>query len=326
MLKTFWIGILLGLSLFALTGCGSGFQSLTGGSVPIGGRAVTGTVLLPDGTAVAASPVTVRSLPSGSVLGTSMTDVNGRFTVSGVPTNGDISVVVTQPPSNILEAVVPRTSLAANPDSPLDIGAITALTTVVAAAIHLEHGPAPEDEERIVANQEPPLLMHVHDAHYSVEMQNQFIGDRNSLNAQALTLIVPTANSELAAFAAQPGTDTAAAALNGLLGYVRAAHKRGIRLNDANRNGLIDAQLAGKIYSPETIVAALHSANVAGATTVQVTSASLREHTELAALADLGAGITPFEALVIAADVDTHGGFQLEQRSLDTFLMELLKR
>ena len=323
--KTCWICVLVIFSVFALAGCGGGGLGLTGGSVPIGGRAVTGTAVLPDGTAVASAAVAVHALPSGSVIQTSTTDTSGRFTFTGIPTGRDISVVITQPPSNTLEAVVPHATLAANPGTPLDIGAVTALTTVVAAAIHLEHGPAPEDSEGIVANQQMHLMMQVHASHYSIDMQKQFIGDPNSLNAQALTLIVPTANIELAAFAAQPNAETASSALNGLLGYVRAAHKRGIHLSGANRIASIDAQLAGKVYSPDVIAAALRAANVQNATSVQVTSASLREHTELTALANLGAGITPFEALVIAADADTHGGFQLDQRAFDTFLMELLK-
>lgn len=324
--KTSWIRALLLCFAWALAGCGGGSLGLTGGSVPVGGRAVTGAALLPDGTAAVSATVTARSVPSGSVIQTTTTDAAGRFTLTGIPTSGDLSVVVSQPPNKTLEAVVPRDTLMTNPGQPLDIGAVTALTTVVAAAIHLEHGPAPEDSPGIVANQRQHLEMQVHDAHYSIEQQNQFIGDPNSLNAQALTLIVPTANTELAAYATQPNADTASSALNGLLGYVRAAHKRGLHLTDASRTALINAQLAGKVYTPEAIAAALRTAGVTSATSVQVTSASEREHTELTALTALGAEISPFEALVIAADVDTHGGFQLDQRMFDTFLTELLKQ
>ncbi len=326
MLKTWWIGVLAVLFVGVLAGCGGVGQSLTGGSVPVGGRAVTGTAVLPDGTALVTAPVTVRTLPSGVVLQTSTTDTAGRFNFMGIPTSGDIDIVVTQPPSNTLEVVVPRSSLSSNPEKPLDVGAITALTTVVAAAIHLEHGPAPEDAPGIVANQQPHLVMQVQDAHYSVEMQKQFIADPHSLDAEALTLIVPTANTELTAFAAQPNSDTASAALNGLLGYVRAAHMRGLHISDSSRTALIAAQLVGKAYSADAIAASLRLANVSNATAAEVSSASVREHTELTVLASLGAGITPFEALVIAADVKTHGGFQLDQHGLDRFLADILKQ
>jgi hypothetical protein len=323
--RSAWAVLLIVLCIFWLFGCGGGAQTLTGGSVPIGGRAVTGVVLLPDGTAAASAQVTVRSLPSGAVIQTSSTDSAGRFTVQGISTANDVSVVVNQPPVNMLEAVVPRSALADHPDRPLDIGSVTAITTVVAAAIHLEHAPAPEDEESIVSNQQGHLMMQAQDAGYSVDTQNQFIRDPSSLMAQALTLILPTANTELAAFAAQPTTDTASSALNGLLGYVRAAHRHEIHLNGGMRTALINAQLAGKVYSPDTIASALNAAGVANATAAAVSAASQRERAELTALSGLGAGISPLEALVIATDDNTHGGFQLDQGGLNRFLVQLLK-
>lgn len=315
------------IGIHSLAGCGGGGTlGLTGGSVPLGGRVVTGVAVLPDNTAVANAQVSVRSLPSGAIIRTSSTDSMGRFSVPGIPASGDISVVVSQPPKNTLEAIVPRSSLNANSDQPVDIGSVTALTTVVSAALHLEHGPAPEDAQSIVMNQQGQLTMQVHDARYSVDMQKQFIDDPSSAMAQALTLIVPTANSELTALAATPNSDTASAALNGLLGYVRAAHKRPIHLSDQTRAALTNAELAGKIYTPEAIAASLQSAGVQRVTGVDVSAASQHEHTELSALGSSGNGITAFEALVIASDVSTHGGFQLDQGSLNKFLASLLSQ
>jgi hypothetical protein len=325
MRRSRWVYLLFLLSLICLGGCGGGALTLTGGSVPIGGRAVSGVVLLPDGAPVVKAQVTVKALPSGSAIQKSTTDANGRFALQGVPISGDISVVVNQPPSNVLEVVVPRATLADHPDQPLDIGSVTALTTVVAEAIHLEHGPAPEDANSIVSNQEGQLTMQVHDAGYSIQTQQQFIRDPNSLMAQALTLIVPTANTELSAFAAAPTSNTASAALNGLLGYVRAAHKRSIHLSSQVRTTLTNAQLSGKVYSPDVIASSLQAAGVQHATAVEVSSGSEREHAELTALGTLGNGITAFEALVIAADVNTNGGFQLDQNDLNRFLAQLLK-
>lgn len=320
-----WNYLWLAIACLCLAGCGGGGLTLSGGSVPVGGRAITGTALLPDSTPAANAQVAVRSLPVGATLQTASTDSSGRFTVQGVPTNSDISVVITQSSGNRLEVVIPRAGLSANPRQPLDIGSVTALTTLVAAAIHLEHGPAPEDADSIISNQEDHLTMRVHDAGYSMEMQRQFITDSNSLQAQALTLIVPVANTELAAFRMTPSADTADTALNGLLGYVRAAHRRELHLSGSKRSALISAQLAGTIYSPDTVAAALTSAGVPHVTSVEVTAASQRERTELTELANMGSGITAYEALVIAADVNSHGGFQADQNMLDKFLAALLK-
>jgi hypothetical protein len=325
MRRSRFLYLLLVLTLIWLGGCGGGASSLTGGSVPVGGRTVSGVAVLPNGSPVANALVTIKALPSGSVIQKSTTNASGQFTVQGVPTSGDISVVVNQPPSNMLEAVVPRATLADNPNQPLDIGAVTALTTVVAEAIHLEHGPAPEDADSIVSNQQGDLTMEAHDAGYSIATQNQLIDDPNSLMTQALTLIVPTADTELSAFAATPTTDSASTALNGLLGYVRAAHKREIHLSGQVKTALIDAQLSNKVYAPDVIASALQIAGVQQSTAAEVSAASQREHTELPALGSLGNGITAFEALVIAADVNTNGGFQLDQNSLNAFLTQLLK-
>lgn len=318
--------LILLLSLCAaltITGCGGGL-TLTGGSVPTGGRAVTGSAVLPGGLPVAAAQVTVKSLPSGNTIQTAVTDSSGKFNLTGISTSSDISIIINQPPSNLLEAVVPRANLAANPGQTLDIGQVTALTTLVAAALHLEHQNAPEDSEHIVSNQEDYLIMQVHDAGYSLDDQKQFVGDPQSLMAQALTLIGPVANIELAAFNAAPGQMTAETALDGLLGYVRAAHDHEFHLSDNIQNGLITAQITGKIYSMEKIAAALQSAGVTNATSVEVSSASQRERAELPALITSNGGITAFEALIITVDLRTNGGFQLDQMKLDRFLNILL--
>ena len=319
------IGVLLVFSMIAMQGCGSGGGlGLSGGSVPVGGRVVSGVALLPDGSAVVNSTVTVSTVPSGITVQTGATDGHGKFTINAVPTNTDISIVVMQPPSTKLELIVAHAALSSSPDSPLDVGSITALTTIVAASIHLEHESAPEDSDSIIANQQADLTAEVYDMGYSQDAQMQFIGDPNRLNSEALTLIVPVTNLELVAYSSRPSVDTASTALNGVLGYVRAAHKRNIHLDSSTRTRLIDAQLAGSVYSPDVMAAALRTAHVNSATALQVSSASQREHTELTALPNTTAGISPLEALVIAADIDTHGGFQLDQNGLNIFLRTLI--
>ena len=324
--KTCSVCLLFLPGLLWLAGCGGGgvASGLSGGSVPLGGRAVTGTVLLPDATPVANTTVTLRSLTSGQVVQTTSTDNSGRFVATGVPVDSDLDVVVMQPPSNSLEAIIPQSNLASNPGQPLDIGEVNALSTVVAAALKLEQNQAPEDFHSIVSNQHGHLTQEVHGAGYSLETQRQLISDPGSLKAQALTLMVPSANTELTAFVATPNTDTASTALNGLLGYVRAAHEHECHLSGSLRTSLINAQLAGKQYTADMVASALQKPGGPHATATEVSAASQRERSELTALGSLGSGITPFEALVIAADVNTHGGFQLDQRSLEDFLTKLL--
>ena len=74
----------------------------------------------------------------------------------------------------------------------------------------------------------------------------------------------------------------------------------------------------------QTIVSALSAAGVQGATAAEVQAASQQERTNLPALANLGNGITAFEALVIAADLQSHGGFHLGGNVLDQYLQTLL--
>lgn len=327
------VRILFGM-LVMLTGCGGNIAStLSGGSVPIGGRVVSGTAVLPNTTPAANATVMVRTLASNTLLQTTTTDAQGHFSIDHVPTNQDILFVVLQPSGNQLQTVVLRTDLAANPTQPLNIGNITAITTVVAAAIKLEQERGPEDNDTIPGTQTPHLSHQAMGQNYSLETQNQMITDPNSLQAQALTLLVPTANTELETFVATPNTDTASTALNGLLSYVRCAHSHPLHLSSTLRNSIITAQLAGTQYSPDAIATALQAAGVSHVTATQVSAASQRERTSLTSLSSLSSpsspsspssGITAFEALVIAADVNVNGGFQLDPNSLNVFLTHLL--
>ena len=320
------IAVLLMFAFTTLSGCGGGAGlTLTGGSVPIGGRVITGSVVLPDSTPATNIVVTVRSLSGGALLQTTTTDSFGRFTATGIPVTSGISIVATQPPSSSLEAIVPLSDLSTNPDRPLEIGNVTALSTLVSAAIRLEQKQAPEDSEDIASGQRDHFNTQVSNSGFSQEAQHQFISDSAVLMSQAQKLFLPVTNMELKSFIANPNSNTASTALNGLLGYVRGAHERETHLKGSLKNGLIASQLSGKTYSPDKIALALQSAGENGASASTVSAASLSERGELSELANLGNGITSFEATVIAADVRAHGGFQLERDSLEKFLNTLLK-
>jgi hypothetical protein len=308
----------------AAYGCGGGSESLTGGSVPIGGRTVTGLALLPNGAAAANATVTVRSLPAETLLKSTITDNSGAFTVTGVSTSSDLDITVSLPPSNVLEAVVPQSQLA-NGGGTLNIGDITATSSIVAAAIKLEQMNAPEDESDISSNQSENLASAVEGQHFSSDMQDQLIGNRNSMNAQALALMTPVANTELTAMNQSPTQANASAALTGLLGYIRAAHNRNFQVSRDLKQSLIDAEIAPKLYSADAVAQALQQSGLPQATAEQVLAASTRERGVLPALATgSGSGISPFEAFVIAADVSTNGGFQCDQNTLNGFIRTLL--
>ena len=83
-------------------------------------------------------------------------------------------------------------------------------------------------------------------------------------------------------------------------------------------------RIAKTLYSPEAIAAALNASG-GNRTAADVTAASQKERAQVPALANLGPGITAFEALVIAADGGNHGGLQLDPPALDKFLSVLLK-
>jgi hypothetical protein len=313
---------LAGLALVCLTGCGGGL-GLTGGSVPIGGRAITGVALLPNAAPLANAPVTVRTLSTGAVVRSASTDGTGRFTVSGVPTDADVSLTVHQA-ATTLAAVVPQPDLAANGSQPLDIGQVTAVSTVVSQAVQIEQAAGPEDAATGVADQAALLTMQAAAANYSVATQDQIITDPNSLAANALALLLPAANSGLTQLSAKPTARNAGAALTSLLAYLRSQRSGGVHLGSVHRAGLIAAQLMVNQYSAETVAAHLNAAGVAQATEQSVTDASQAERARLTALESFGPGITGFEALAIAADSTANGGFQLDRPTLDTFLTHLL--
>lgn len=312
------------LLLLCLIGCGGTGNSLTGGSVPIGSREITATVLLPDGNPVTNATVTVRTLTSGTLLHTTTTNAQGQFTTAAISVAADLDIRVTQPPSNNLELVIPHAAITGQPNQPFDAGQITALSTLVATALRLEQQAAPEDANGIAGNQAPNLYAHVHDQNFSQSDQMRFISDPDSLRNQALMVLRPTADAELAAFLANPTTGTATAALNGVLGNLRVGHGQGAHLSSSLQSALITAALNHKQYTPEAVAAALQATSGQPVDVSQVTAASQQEHLELPSLTAFGTGISPFEALAIGGDSDSHGGFQLDQNGLKNYLTYLL--
>lgn len=314
------------LAIPALTGCGSGGGlNLTGGSVPIGGRAATGIALSPDSSPVANAVVAVQTLQTGVTLQTTQTDDNGRFSLSSLPVDKDILVVVNQPPTKRLAIVVSRVRLATNPNQSLDIGSVTALTTLEAEAIGLEQAHASDESENIVSDQSDNLRIEIEAVGYSQDTQSQFINDRTMLSIRAMSLIVPALNSELDAYVLSPNSATGATALRGLLGYLRVGNEQEIHPSFATQSELIAAQISNKTFSINVIVSALKTANVVEVTPDLVQKASQQERANLSGLKRLGNNISVFEAIAIAGDIRSRGGFGLEQEDLNVYLNTLLR-
>lgn len=309
----------------ALTGCGGGGgNSLTGGSIPTGSRAsVTGTALLPGSVPASGASVTVKTLPGGTVVARTTTNTLGQFTVDGISASADLDVIVVTSNASTLESIVSHNSFNGG-GFPFNMGDVTAQTSIVSAALRLEQANAPEDEDSILSNQGALLNSQVASQNYTLSVQQQLVGNPNNMNAEALTLISPVANAALSQFYAQPTSDNASAALNSVLGYLRAAHGRDFHITTALRTALASAELASTTYTPATIAAELKSAGQNQVTEVSVSAASVRERQLLPALAQSASSISPYEALIIAADVSANGGFQCNQNQINTFLTKLL--
>lgn len=318
--------MLLALALLAaLSGCGGGGGlSLTAGSVPLGGRVVTGLVLLPSGAPAAGTDVQLKTFPEGKVIGSSITDADGRFALVGVNVITDLNVVITGRSFLNIETLIARSEI--SDTGGLDFGSVDARSTLVAAALRLEHARAPEDAALVIASQKIALAQQAAARTLSELTLEQVITDQSSRNAEALTLITPTANDQLKQFAADPSRANAERALFAVLGYLRAVHARDVHLTAAARTALLDAQTAGVVYNGAAVASALQAAGVRSPTATQVEASSVRARFDLDGLGAYGPSITPLEALVIAADIKTSGGFELSRTSLPIFLAKLPSR
>ena len=305
-----------------LNACGGG-MALTGGSIPTGGRSISGTAILPGSTVAANASVKATMLPNGSQVAVARTDSSGKFVLPNIPGNSDIDILITPASGGRLEIILSKAVLSGG-SGPLNIGSVDANSSLVAAALRLEQAPAPEDSDFIVGNQQPLLDHQVQNGNFSQQQLNQLINDPDSMNAQALALMAPAANASISTLQATPSQINASAALYSLLGYLRAAHTRDFHMSNSIRQSLLNSAAANAVFTPDAVAAALSSAGIGGKTALQVSAASTRERSELTAFSAYGNGISALEALVIAADVNSNGGFQCNQNQINNFLQALL--
>jgi hypothetical protein len=305
-----------------LCGCGGGGLGISGGSIPVG-RAITGTALLPNSQPVPDGTVSVVTLPAGQVLSTTSTNSSGTFQTANVPSTSDVIVVVKRPSGTTLKTVVSRSTLAANPGTPLNVGQINATTTLVCDAIEQEAGLLSGDTSNIVSNQVGHLKHEADNRHDDEEEQEHQINDDPYRHGHARDLIQTAANSELDDLASNRTTTNANIALGGLIGSVAVLKNSAITPTSGKQTSLVAAQVAGTTYSNATVAAALRAAGVSNANDSAAQNASQKIRRIYPALGRFGTAITPFEAFLIAALPTSQDGFQLDQAHLDTFFTAL---
>ena len=132
--------------------------SLSGGSIPTGGGgSIKGLAVLPNAQPLTGATISVRALATGqAVAGSPVLNPDGSFTITGVPVGQDLEVVLQQASGATLKVVVPRTLLPSPSPQAVDIGTVTALTTVVAQSLELETSQNPDQTPQVVSDQTPP--------------------------------------------------------------------------------------------------------------------------------------------------------------------------
>jgi hypothetical protein len=228
-----------------------------------------------------------------------------------VPSTSDVIVVVKRPSGTTLKTVVSRSTLAANPGTPLNVGQINATTTLVC------------DTSNIVSNQVGHLKHEADNRHDDEEEQEHQINDDPYRHGHARDLIQTAANSELDDLASNRTTTNANIALGGLIGSVAVLKNSAITPTSGKQTSLVAAQVAGTTYSNATVAAALRAAGVSNANDSAAQNASQKIRRIYPALGRFGTAITPFEAFLIAALPTSQDGFQLDQAHLDTFFTAL---
>jgi len=313
------------LSTMLLGGCGGGGGlSLSGGSIPPG--TIKGFAVLPNAQTVTAAAVTARVISTTQSLTVNTTfNADGSFTVKGLPAATDVAVTLQDSAGHILRTIVPHTLIAAGSSTPVNIGNVTAPTTVVATALQAEGFFDPGRVQDVVTGQTAPLTQSVARQNFTQAQQFQIITDTSTLAQTVNTVIKDTANAELTQLAAAKDTATASLAVDGLSGDIRVRRVGSVKISSALRGQLIQKQVAGSSYTAGGLVSILSSIGVT-VTEEAVAAADQSQRTQLPAFNALNARITPFEALAIVTSPTSAGGLQLSDVQTTAFITALVNR
>jgi len=278
---------------------------MSGGSIPIGDEAISGTAVLPSGQPLTSAVVSASVVSSGQTVPvTSTLDTSGNFRIVLSAQTQDLQLTFVSA-SGTLQTVVPGSTLSTTAVD--NIGSVTALTTIVAAAIRTEVTGNVDAPATIVSTQLTPLISVDAQAGGSQAQQTAAITSAPALSAAANNLITLAANAELTSIDQTPTTGTATIGLDGVLGYVVASGGAVPALNPGQRNKLIVFQSVRHKHTPTDIVSAL---GVAGVST-DANTVSAKDQVQQGNLPAFSAfgGVTTFEAVAIGSNPASHGGF-----------------
>ena len=312
--------VLVAASLVAiLSGCAS--AGLSGGSIPTGGGggSLFGALLLPNGQA----PVSAHGAPTSLVTGSAVTGIvlvssNGTFTATGLPTNADLVLTFHDGAGDTLKTAVPVQELTGSVGKPINVGTVTALTTVVAASLELENAHGSGDVSELVSTQFSELNANVNGEGEDEQEQEDDVTNSTYLASAAQTLISITVNAEIGTLAGEATNQTAVAVLDGLIGQATSSGGSAVTLSTTQRSTLVAQQLANVSLTP-TQIAAYITKTGGTATPQAVEAADAAQRRAVPNWSNLGSSITPFEALAIAIG-SPGAGFHLTQAQINAYL------
>lgn len=309
------------------SGCSGGGgvsgMSISGGSVPLGGGGtVTGNIVMPSGQPVTNANVSVITASSNtSIQANSVIDSKGNFTVTtSSPINDDIIITFTSD-TKTFKTVVPSSSFTQSQS--IHIGTVNAFTTIVASAIIKEIGLKINAPSMIISGQQSYLNGSVPHAAGLPQQQLAALTDPIALKISTNRLLIDTANAELTSLSANLNETMANTALDGTLGYISATGGSVSALTANQRKILVSNQVAQISHSSNDIATALIDSGVTADPTL-VDDADNYQRTNLNAFYNFN-GLTPYEAIVIAACPANAGGFSLDQTHMDQFINKIAK-
>lgn len=308
---------ILAIALVATAGCGGAGLGLSGGSIPTG--TVTGKLALPSGQAPSNPTTTATEVDTGQSL-TVRAELtpSGTFTITGVPVSTDVELTFISG-SNTLKTVIPATEVTST--TPVDIGSVDDATTVAAVAIETEIAAGIDDAATIVSTQFSICAINQGNSGETVNQQNDDIDDPTARKNSANRLIAASFNFEIGNVFAGPSPQNENVAIDGVLSYALETGGTAGRLSTTERQGLVNAEEKLTNYSSTQVAAALMAAGVA-TNAAAVVTADLAQRKSISGFTGFG-GISPLEAVAIAACPSSAGGFNLTSTQLSAFVDSL---
>lgn len=301
-------------------GCGGAGLGLSGGSIPTG--TIVGNISLPSGQPATSATVTANLVSTGqSVAVTSSVNTSGGFWVTGVPLSTDVEIEF-QTPSGTLSTIVPASAVTGS--APVNIGVVSAQSTVVAAAIESDVSNQIDAPAEIVTSQLPALDAGAAAAAGSAVEQGREITSSSALSSAVVRLSIIAADSEIANVAKSPNQTTAQISLDGVFGYIGETGGTIPPLTSTERSDLIASLAAGKTHNSSDIVSDLEDVGVSTNST-DFTKADQYQRSQITAFSQFS-GISALEALTVAAGPKSAGCYDLPGSQLEKFVDQIIEQ